>query len=292
MSYCVQCGVELSDYHTECPLCHTKVVNPNSTEAVREKDYPDYRSLPVTGGKRANKIFTGIILSLLLFIYAIVPLFINLIVSRNITWSLYPLISVVLVWFGVAYPFFREKNSFFRLFTYDSLAVILYLLLLNFIISGNLLWARYACLSIIIVWVILSGIFIPEKIRAILPLTFYFILNAIIISVFFALFFDTELSIIRLLLPANVILFVLVILSYFIITSKVYDFLGLLMVLLSDITLFSISLDLLLTRFLQGSSSFTWSIIVVVATLPIIAIAHAIRKGKKIRSIVSKKLHR
>lgn len=292
MSYCVHCGVELSDYHKECPLCKTRVINPDSINKVSIQDYPQYRTLPVTGGKRANRVSVAIILSLLLFIYAIVPIFINLLVSRNVTWSLYSLISVTLVWFCVAYPFFREKNSFFRLFTNDSLAVIIYILLLNFIISGDFLWARYVCLSIIIIWVIMSGIFIPEKIRKILPLTFYFILNAIVISVFFALFFDTELSIIKLLLPINIILFVLVILSYFVITSKVYDFLGLLMVILSDVTLFSIALDLLLTRFINGSSSFTWSVFVIVVTLPLISTAHAIRKSKKIRNIVSRKLHR
>ena len=44
MSYCVNCGVELHPTSTSCPLCQTKVYNPNQPVATDiPKPYPSNR---------------------------------------------------------------------------------------------------------------------------------------------------------------------------------------------------------------------------------------------------------
>lgn len=41
MSYCVNCGVELDKTCSVCPLCNTKVINPNQpVDTVSPKPYP------------------------------------------------------------------------------------------------------------------------------------------------------------------------------------------------------------------------------------------------------------
>ena len=41
MSYCVNCGVELDKTCSVCPLCNTRVINPNQpVDTVSPKPYP------------------------------------------------------------------------------------------------------------------------------------------------------------------------------------------------------------------------------------------------------------
>ena len=291
MSYCVHCGVKLSNYHTNCPLCNTKVYNPNTKEVSGNTDYPEYIIHHKKDRKRANKLFTAIILSLLSFIYTIIPVLINLIINKKLSWSLIVLISITLLWFGIAFPFFNKNNTFFKLFTYDCIAITVYLLLLNYIISSNFLWSRFTTLAIFIVWIIMSGIFITNQIKKIIPLTFYYLLNSIIITFIFAFIFYNEISILYVLISINTLIFILTLLSYFIVIAKVYDFLGFIIVLLVDISIFALSLNLILSKHIQGYFNLNWSIIIIVITIPLIATTFSIRKGKQIKSFISKKLH-
>jgi len=292
MSYCVHCGVELSDYHKKCPLCGTKVLDTNNVTSISNTDYPEYVLYTKHSKSRANRLFIATILSLLFFLYALIPFLIDFFINKSISWSLIVFISVSLLWVGVALPFFIEKPTFFRLFTYDSLASLIYLLILNYIISGNITWAKFTSLGLIIIWVILSGIFIPDRIRTILPLKFYYILSSIILSVIFVLFINCNMSLIFILIPLNTIIFVLTLLSYFIVTAKIYDFLGLLIVILSDISIFAVFLNLILSKQLQGNFSLSWSIIVLIITIPLLTTAFAVRKSKQLRKFISKKTHR
>lgn len=291
MSYCVHCGVKLSNYHANCPLCNTKVFNPNIKEISNNIDYPEYIIHQKTDRKRANKLFTAIILSLLSFIYAIIPVLLNLIISKQISWSLIVLMSITLLWFGITFPFFKKNNTFFRLFTQDSIAIIVYLLLLNYVISNNFLWSRFTTIAIIIVWVVMSGIFMTNKIKKVMPLTFYYLLNVIIMTFIFAFMFYNEISILYVLISVNILIFILTLLSYFVIIAKIHDFLGFLIVLLIDISIFAISLNLILSKYIQGYFNLNWSIIIIIITIPLIATAFSVRKGKQIRNFISKKLH-
>ena len=40
MSYCVNCGVKLKLSEKVCPLCNTKVINPNNLECIDKPVYP------------------------------------------------------------------------------------------------------------------------------------------------------------------------------------------------------------------------------------------------------------
>ncbi|MCJ7736895.1 MAG: hypothetical protein MUQ10_06210, partial [Anaerolineae bacterium] len=184
MSYCVNCGVKLSDYHEKCPLCNTKVLNPEARIEPEMRDYPTYRQQPLTAhGNGIGHLMTGIILSALFCMYGVSMLLVGLAVRKEIHWFLIPIESLALLWFTVAYPFYRKRNTFFGLFTYDSIAVALYLLSLDFVISGGFHWAKYASVSILFVWMILSGIFLSEKIKRRLPLPVYYVLASVLFGV-------------------------------------------------------------------------------------------------------------
>ena len=292
MPYCVNCGVELEKYIKKCPLCDTDV--PKSAYSAPEKntDYPDYRTASMDEAKRVNKIFVGRLLSMMFFNYAVIVLIINLSVNRAITWSWIPVVSIMLVWYGVAYPFFRKKNTFFSLYTMDSAAVIAYLLAVNYIISSNFMWAKYAALSVALVWAILAGFFMTYKIRKVMPITVFYILSAVVFFVAFAFAIDNRLSVFKLVLPITALVLVAALLSYFIITSRGSDLWGILWVAFVAVSVVCLGLDMIISNYIRGHIVISWSLIVNAVTVPLFATAFTIKKAREIKAIITKRLHR
>lgn len=83
MSYCVNCGVELDKTCSVCPLCNTKVINPNQpVDTVSPKPYPVDKGYVDSGIRKETAILmavclatTAVVCGLLnLFFYHIFPL--------------------------------------------------------------------------------------------------------------------------------------------------------------------------------------------------------------------------
>ena len=292
MSYCVKCGVELSEYHKECPICNTAVLDGIDRKSIPNTDYPDYRINPGREIKRVNRLFVGKLLTMLLFNYAAITLVINILINKTVSWSMIPVASIILVWFGVAYPFLRKRNSFFKLYTFDSIAVMIYLLSLNYIISQNFSWSRYACIGVALLWIILAGFFITEKIKKIIPVAVYYILSAVIFFVITTMLIDNRPLEIQIVFPITVLLLVISLVSYFIIVARASDALGMISVILIDISIFCLALDMILSHFLKGTIMPSWSIFVNAVTIPAFATIHTIKKGRELKAIISRKLHR
>lgn len=292
MSYCVQCGVELSKYQSKCPLCETDVVNPNIKVIEANSDYPDYKVVAEEEKKKVKRYVTGIILSIQVFVYSVIVLIIDLLVDGTISWSIIPILSLTLLWFGVAYPFFRAKNTFFRLFTYDCIAVMIFLVALNYAISSNFIWSRFTTVSIMILWVIIAGIFITDRIRKVLPVTIFYIVCSVILSIAMVLFINTTMSFLFAALPIIGTVFILSLISYFIYKSSSSGVLGLIMMVLVDASLLCVIIDLSLHYYLVASLGVSWSILVIGVLIPAASTLFAIKKSSELNTIISKKLHR
>lgn len=292
MSYCVQCGVKLSDYHEKCPLCNTEVINPNKPVLRANTDYPDYQVVNEKESKTVKHYVTGIILSLQVFVYSFVVFLIDWLTGDGITWSLIPILSLALVWITVAYPFFRRKNTFFKLFTYDSIAVTIYIMLLNFIISGNFMWARYVAVCVLLAWVIIAGIFLTDKIRKAVPITIYYIIATVIITFISLSFVEQKAVILQLGLPIMISFFILSLISYFIIKASSGGILTFFTLLLVSSTIQCAIIDL--TFYYNAHSEFglTWSLIVAVVALPLAATMFGVKRSNELYALLSRKLHR
>lgn len=292
MSYCVRCGVELSDYHSKCPLCKTEIVDQNRDDVVPNIDYPDYHTSPTRVSKRANKVLAALILSTVLVMSASITVLVNILTANRLSWALICCLSCALVWYAVAYPFFKKKNTFFRLFTLDSIAVIIFLLMLNYIISGDFLWSKYTTFSIILVWIILAGFFRPEKIKRFIPIVLYYLICFIFLFLVTTLFVNSQQIIVGLVIPIFIVPLVLSLIAYFIIKAIVHDPLGIAIVVLLYVSVFVLLFELIITNYLNGAMSLSWSIIVVLATLPLIATCVIIKKSRELRALIVKKIHR
>ena len=292
MPYCVECGVELSEYHKKCPLCQTEVMHPNIKSFSDNTDYPDYRASVNGQDKRARRIMTGIILSIQLFVYSVVLVFINLIISGRITWSLIPVLSMALVWFGVAWPFFKKRNTFFRLFTYDALATSLYLILLNLVISGNISWASIAVLAIVWMWMIIAGIFLTDRIRRFVPVTLYYLFSVFVLSMLTVFIIGVEPLTLYIISAIGVPALVISLVSYFIIKASKNGVIGLLQVLLAAVTVMCLLIDLILHYYLLSEIKVSWSLIVSAVTVPCLTTLYAVHKSRELKSVIARKLHR
>ncbi len=147
------------------------------------QDYPDYKTNPVNVSIRANHILVGIILTTLFSFAAVITMLIDFMVGQDISWSLIVLASTTLGWICIAYPFFRKRSTFFRLFSIDSFAVAVYLMVLNFIISQNFVWAVYPTLGLLMMWIILAGFFRTKRISKKIPIVLYYVISFLILFV-------------------------------------------------------------------------------------------------------------
>jgi hypothetical protein len=112
MLVCPNCGVELQDSSEFCPLCRT-ALHPIARRAGMESTYPDTAQdlEPFEGlsPEAKRKIFIEIF-SVCSGIACFVVLAIELLISKRIWWSIYPVISVCFVWVMVCIPLILREH--------------------------------------------------------------------------------------------------------------------------------------------------------------------------------------
>ena len=146
MSYCVNCGVKLKESEKVCPLCNTKVINPNN---LKTEFIPAY-SQNIEKTKKINKKYLCFLITIILMGVTIITVLCNLIFTGNITWSIYVVASILFLNSKLSFVLF--KNKFFPLFidlltTETLIYVIAYL-------NNGLHWFYYlVCPFIFIIWI-------------------------------------------------------------------------------------------------------------------------------------------
>ena len=95
MSYCVNCGVELHETCSVCPLCHTEVHNPrHPVDENAPKPFP-VRQGAVAPVQKADVL---ILISVVLAVTAGVCGLLNLLIFYGTYWSLYVIGGCALLW--------------------------------------------------------------------------------------------------------------------------------------------------------------------------------------------------
>lgn len=158
MAYCVKCGVELQDKPEACPLCQTPVMLPPSMrEEMSAGDsgllYPD--RLPRGMRKKNDLIPSGpvvLLVSILLLIPFLVTFYTDWKANGRISWSFYPMTSLVLLWLMVAYPALLKRHTLSTAFTVDALATAVFLVSLDLYADKVLAWSWYPASALVLVW--------------------------------------------------------------------------------------------------------------------------------------------
>lgn len=157
MSYCVNCGVKLKKSEKVCPLCNTKVINPN----IINNDYkPVYSSL-IEEYNKINVKFLCKLITNILFIVASITILCDFLISKNITWSIYVVASILYLNSKLTFVLFKKKfiPLLIELLSTESLLFIIAYL------NNGLHWFLYlVCPFIFIIWLyIILCIFIFSK---------------------------------------------------------------------------------------------------------------------------------
>lgn len=109
MAFCVHCGVRLGEGETRCPLCGIVSVDPLSRqEPVSEKPYPP--RTPEQEIRRGKRFFLTLICMMLLTPAAIC-LLCDILPGGSLTWSLYPISALVLLFLTFLPPILVDAHK-------------------------------------------------------------------------------------------------------------------------------------------------------------------------------------
>ena len=123
MSYCVNCGVELDKTCSVCPLCNTKIINPNApVDTFSPKPYPSSKG-SIEQGIRRDMI---LLMTICLATTAIVCGLVNLTLLNQTHWSLYVIGICVVLWVFFLPVFFPGKLTPHLSLLLDGIIIALY----------------------------------------------------------------------------------------------------------------------------------------------------------------------
>ncbi len=129
---CKKCNVRIANYLDECPLCHEKI------DYTTPENNP-YNSQIENFSKRVNTIYFTKLIYKLLICSSIIVMFINLLVNKKISWSLYVLFSSIYI--SSFYSFIILKNKM-RAFLINMLCLELLLFIISYL-SHSTGWFLY-----------------------------------------------------------------------------------------------------------------------------------------------------
>ena len=131
--FCVKCGVELADSEERCPLCGTKVYNPEIERVVTSAPYPEFTAKDSRMSKRGIMLIVTI-----LFCALITQLLIcELSIPRTKGWAGYAVYGVALFYVLVALPMWFRKPNPVIFVPCDFAAILAYLFYINYVTKGG-----------------------------------------------------------------------------------------------------------------------------------------------------------
>lgn len=145
MSFCVNCGVKLKESEKVCPLCNTKVINPNSLE---KNDKPVY-SVLVDEYNKINHKFVCELITTILVISSFITVFCDLIFTKSLSWSIYVLSSIIYLDSKLSFALFKNK---YIPFIIELISTELLLFVIAYLNNGLHWYIYLVCPIIFVVW--------------------------------------------------------------------------------------------------------------------------------------------
>lgn len=298
MKYCMKCGVSVDENKNRlCPLCETIIFTDEELEKYTKESKPikiqpqEEKYIEVKIHKDYIMI-NGIIYYLLLimsFLGLFTLLIIDLASGFNITWSKVPLLSIILFYLLIVYPF-RKKKSIYYFITFDTIVLCIYLLLINYFTSHDITWSYYVILSLILLWIYLSLIIVSKIRSVIIKLLIAFTATALFVLLV-TLGLDNKSAFGELALPINALVFLLVIVSYLFIKTYIYNWFAVISTLSITTSILCLGIDLLIQKFLYDEYSLKWSYIVLIVLVPFSLFMYYLNNRYKIHNYIIKKFH-
>lgn len=178
MSYCVNCGVELDATAKKCPLCNTRVINPNEQNQYYQQDSP----FPVTKGEveTVKRKDLGILLTAVVVATSVICGILNRFVFRGALWSMAVIGVCAILWVLLIPVAIYKKQSVHLTILLDGGVIVLFLYMLTYLTLSSAWFYKIGMPIVIFVTAVLEIFalvvrFLP---KSFLTITLY-IVNAI-----------------------------------------------------------------------------------------------------------------
>ena len=178
MSYCVNCGVELDATAKKCPLCNTRVINPNEQNQYYQQDSP----FPVTKGEveTVKRKDLGILLTAVVVATSVICGILNRFVFRGALWSMAVIGVCAILWVLLIPVAIYKKQSVHLTILLDGGVIVLFLYMLTYLTLSSAWFYKIGMPIVIFVTALLEIFalvvrFLP---KSFLTITLY-IVNAI-----------------------------------------------------------------------------------------------------------------
>jgi len=289
MAYCVKCGVELERNLTACPLCNTPVY-------YREEADEEYRPYPDRSQRirprHVNLVPSKAFVYLMTFII-VIPMFVCLMIdfksNRTVTWSFYPVASLLLLWILMAYPALMKRYSFIKVITIDIYSVVLFLISLDIYSGGNLYWSVFPVASLLLVWVWFLLVYLFGKKNK----YFMFIIAYISTGLYLYLIEQATKSVwfFELALPILSLILVFTLIALFLSRFKPFKGIGFPGLIFFALSLFCIGTEFIINRFVFEQFKMIWSYIVAGVGIPVSIFLLFVQSNEEFRVYLQKKFH-
>ena len=132
--YCVNCGVELADSETVCPLCGTRVFHPDLPRKQAPSPYPaDPHGKP----EEVNRSGILFVMTMLALLPAVICLLCDWRINGGIVWSGYAAGAIGLLYVLIVLPMWFSHPNPVVFVPVDFAAIGLYLLYIDLVTKGG-----------------------------------------------------------------------------------------------------------------------------------------------------------
>jgi len=145
MAYCPECGADIGEA-AKCPLCGTQNPKSGLLSNTNSNSHSHIEVNENDSNSKEEKKMGWEVLSVAFCISIIALIAVNLFESRIVSWSLYPVAALVLVWIEASVILVFSKYAVIRIVA-GAASPLAFLIALGFI-SGNPRWALGLALPI------------------------------------------------------------------------------------------------------------------------------------------------
>ena len=156
MSYCVNCGVELSPSEHACPLCQTEVNNPRRPyDRKYPKPFPNRLDL---FEPQDNRLFNTAIITLLLALPAAICLACDVAYTNSKGWSMLAIGAMAMLWVFIIPPMYFRRHIVLFSTVLDISALLGYLWIVERYAAEGL-WFQQLAVPIVI---LITAVFVLD----------------------------------------------------------------------------------------------------------------------------------
>lgn len=182
MPFCPRCGIEVDAEVETCPLCGTEIPELEEPE-WKYPYYPEYPEKPLVPPITARErgIIAWEVIGVTFAAISLLLLMLNLIINHTVSWSLYPVSSLITALLLITFPIFWPRKPVVIVAGY-VITVMIFLLVID-AINGQIDWFYQLALPIMFIVLVVTAVlvFLSSKFNKPLSITGFVLIGISII---------------------------------------------------------------------------------------------------------------